>query len=180
MKFSDPYTNIKQMHISPGMHVADFGSGVGFYSLALADAVGHTGMVFAIDVQADHLSKLKREALHRGWDNVEVIQGDLEKPAGSGLIGSSVDRIVISNVLFQVQDPFTVATEAMRVIKPSGFVAVIDWTESFNQIGPHKDQILEPEKLIKVFETVGFEVVTRLDSGSHHYGYLFRPKSHIG
>lgn len=174
MMFADPESNIKQMGVTKGMSVADFGSGVGFYSLALGRAVGPSGMVYAIDIQPEHLSKLKKEAMHRGWNNIEVIHGDLEMPAGSGLIGSSVDRIIISNVLFQVSDPFVVAEEAKRILKPSGMIAVIDWTESFNQIGPHKDNVIDAEKMIKVFESVGFAVVSRLDAGSHHYGYLFK------
>lgn len=177
MKFSDPFSNIVQMNVLPGMQVADFGSGVGFYSLALAQEVGKQGTVYAIDIQTDHLSKLKREAHHRGYDNIETIHGDLERIGGSGLIQGTIDRIVISNVLFQVDDPSIVAKEALRILKPSGCVAVIDWMESYNQIGPHPDRIILPTQVIQIFESVGFKMVSRLDSGAHHYGYLFKRAS---
>lgn len=176
MKFSDPYANIAQMNILPGMHIADFGSGVGFYSLALAELIGAHGVIYAIDIQTEHLSKLKREAHHRGYRTIEIIQGDLEKPAGSGLIAGTIDRVIISNILFQVDDPYQLALEAKRVLKPSGRVAVIDWVESFNQIGPHPDRILLPKQIIELFEKAGFEMVSRLDTGTHHYGYLFKHK----
>lgn len=174
MKFSDPESNISQMRISEGMHVADFGCGVGFYSLAVARRVGPYGRVFSIDIQAEHLSKLRKEATHRGLKNIEVIYGDLEHPAGSGLVQASVDRVIVSNILFQAQDMYMIAQEVKRVLKPSGLVGVIDWSESFNQIGPHPDHIVDAEKVRKVFESVGFEMVSRLDAGSHHYGFLFR------
>lgn len=177
MKFSDPYTNIKQMHINKGMHVADFGAGVGFYSLALAQEVGPTGMVYAIDVQADHLTKLKKEAMHRGWSNIDIVHGDLEAPGGSGLMGASIDRIVISNVLFQVEDPFILVREAKRILRPSGMIAVIDWSESYNRVGPDEEMVVDADRIIKMFATEGFEVATALDAGSHHYGYLFKRKS---
>lgn len=175
MKFSDPYSNIEQLRVYEGMHVADFGSSVGFYSLALAKKVGPYGKVYAIDIQGEHLAKLKNEAIHRGCNNIEVIQGNLENPSGSGLLAGSMDRIVISNVLFQVDDMFMIAEEARRVIKPSGLIAVIDWVESFNQIGPHEDHIVSSEEVRKVFEASGFEFVSRLDAGSHHYGFIFKP-----
>ncbi len=174
VKFSDPESNIKQMNISEGMDVADFGCGVGFYSLALAKRVGPYGHIYAIDIQPEHLSKLKKEAVHRGYDNVEIIRGNLEAPGGSGLLAHSVDRVVISNVLFQVDDMFLVAEEARRIIKPSGLVGVIDWTESFKQVGPHPDHVVDADRIKKVFELTGFQLVSRLDAGSHHYGFLFK------
>lgn len=175
MKFSDPYSNIEQLQVHEGMQVADFGSGVGFYSLVLAKKVGPYGKVYAIDIQGDHLAKLKREAGHRGYTNVEVIQSNLENPDGSGLLSASIDRLVISNLLFQVDDIYMVAEEARRVIKPSGLIAVIDWSESFNQIGPHPDHVVAPNKIRQAFEGSGFDFVSRLDAGSHHYGFIFKP-----
>lgn len=177
MKFSDPYSNIVQMNILPGMQVADFGSGIGFYSLGIAKVLDGKGAVYAIDIQSDHLSKLKKEATHRGYENLEIIHSDLEKLNGSGLLGGTIDRVVVSNVLFQVHDPSVIAKEVYRVLKPSGLVAVIDWVESFNQIGPHANQIHPSLKIIDIFEKAGFEIMTRLDSGSHHYGYIFKRKS---
>lgn len=162
------------MDVRPGMSIADFGSGVGFYSLAVAKKVGPEGRVYAIDIHPDYLSKLKKEAIHRHLDNIETIRGDLESPAGSGLLGASVDRVIVSNILFQADDHKAVAIEAKRVLKPSGLAAVIDWSESFNQIGPHRDHIIVGEKVQRVFLEAGFELVSRLDAGSHHYGFLFR------
>lgn len=174
MKFSDPESNIKQMNISAGMNIADFGCGVGFYALSLAKLTGPKGKVYAIDIQSEHLSKLKSEASHRGLKNIEIIHGDLEAPSGSGLIKASVDRVIISNILFQIDDVFAIAEEAKRVLKPSGMVAVIDWAESYKQIGPHKDRIINHTHVKNIFEATGFEFVSRLDSGSHHYGFLFK------
>lgn len=184
MKFSDPESNIAQMKIAEGMHVADFGCGVGFYSLALAQIVGKHGKIYAVDIQPLHLSKLKAEAAHRSLKNIEIIHGDLESPSGSGLLAASADRIIVSNVLFQVDDIFLIAEEVKRVLKPSGLAAVIDWAESSNrissqanpsvQIGPHKDKIVKHDHVRKVFEATGFELVSRLDSGTHHYGFLFK------
>lgn len=162
------------MNIAEGMHVADFGCGVGFYSLALAKRVGPYGYVYAIDIQSDHLQKLKKEAIHRGYKNIETIKGNLEMPGGSGLLAHTVDRVIVSNILFQVDDMFLVAEEAKRILKPSGLVGVIDWTESFKQVGPHPDHVVDPERVKKVFELAGFELVSRLDTGSHHYGFLFK------
>ena len=171
--FSDPDKVIKEMFVGEGMTVTDFGSGVGFYTIPLARRVGPYGRVFAIDVMGDFLRKIKNEAARAGLNNVEVIQGDLESVSGSGLLTASVDRIIIANTLFQTEQPLQVVLEAKRIIKHSGKVAVIDWQESFNQVGPHKDHILTKDDVRKLFEENGFEFESFIDAGEHHYGMLY-------
>ncbi len=171
--FSDPDKVIKEMFVAEGMTVADFGSGVGFYTIPLSRRVGPYGRVFAIDAMGDFLRKLKNEAVRAGLNNVEVIQGDLESNGGSGLLTASVDRIVIANTLFQLENPLQVVLEAKRIIKHSGKVAVIDWEDSFGQIGPHKDHIITKEETRDLFEKNGFSFESFIDAGEHHYGMLY-------
>lgn len=171
--FSDPDKVIKEMFVAEGMTVADFGSGVGFYTIPLSRRVGPYGRVFAIDAMGDFLRKLKNEAVRAGLNNVEVIQGDLESNGGSGLLTASVDRIVIANTLFQSENPLQVVLEAKRIIKHSGKVAVIDWEDSFGQIGPHKDHIITKEETRNLFEKNGFSFESFIDAGEHHYGMLY-------
>jgi ubiquinone/menaquinone biosynthesis C-methylase UbiE len=171
--FSDPDKIIKEMFVSEGMTVADFGSGVGFYTIPLARRVGPYGRVFAVDVMGDFLRKLKNEAVRSGLNNVEVIQGDLESINGSGLLTASLDRVIIANTLFQSDHPLNVVLEAKRVIKYSGKVAVIDWEDSFSQIGPHKDHLVTKEETRELFEKNGFTFESFIDAGQHHYGMLY-------
>jgi ubiquinone/menaquinone biosynthesis C-methylase UbiE len=171
--FSDPDKVIKEMFVSEGMTVADFGSGVGFYTIPLARRVGPYGRVFAVDVMGDFLRKLKNEAVRSGLNNVEVIQGDLESINGSGLLTASLDRVIIANTLFQSDHPLNVVLEAKRVIKYSGKVAVIDWEDSFSQIGPHKDHLVTKEETRELFEKNGFTFESFIDAGQHHYGMLY-------
>jgi ubiquinone/menaquinone biosynthesis C-methylase UbiE len=175
--FADPQSIISQCNVESGMSVADFGAGVGFYALRLSHVVGVDGMVYAIDILPDHISKIRKEAEHRGLRNIEVILANVERPQGSALLAGSMDRVFISNILFQCDHPERVAEEAKRVLKPSGRVVVIDWNESYNQIGPHSDHIINEHDVHKAFEATGFEVDQRLDAGSHHYGFLYKLKT---
>lgn len=171
--FSEPGKVISQLYVAEGMTVADFGAGAGFYVLPLARKVGPYGRVFAIDVQAEHLRKIKNECVKEGMNQVEVIMGDLESPKGSGLVSASVDRIVIANVLFQSENPAAVVKEAKRVLKHNGKIAVVEWVESYNQIGPHPNHILSQEEARGLFEAEGFVLESFIDAGSHHYGLLY-------
>ncbi len=171
--FSDPDKVIKEMFVAEGMTVADFGSGVGFYAIPLARRVGPYGRVFAVDAMGEFLRKLKNEAVRAGFNNIEVIQGDLEVIGGSGLLTASVDRIIIANTLFQTDIPLQVVLEAKRIIKHSGKVAVIDWQDSFGQIGPHADHVITKEETRELFEKNGFTFESFIDAGEHHYGMLY-------
>lgn len=161
------------MFVAEGMTVADFGSGAGFYTLVLARKVGPYGRVFAIDIQPDFLRKIKNEATHEGLKNIDVIQGDLNMARGSGLVSASVDRIVIANTLFTLENIDAVVSEAKRVLKHDGKIAVIDWNESYGQIGPHKDHVVTKDEARESFEKAGFHLESFLDAGSHHYGMLY-------
>lgn len=171
--FSDPDSVIKQSYVAEGMTVADFGAGIGFYALALAKKVGEYGRVFAIDVLPDHLRKLSNEAARAGLNNLELIQSDLETEKGSGLLTASVDRIIIANILFQADHPEIIVKEAKRILKGNGKVAVIDWIDSFNQVGPHPEHIITKDEARKHFEDAGFHLESFIDAGSHHYGMLY-------
>jgi ubiquinone/menaquinone biosynthesis C-methylase UbiE len=172
--FSDPKKNIVEMQIGEGMTVADFGSGAGFYSFALAERVGQYGKVYAIDVMDELLGKIKREAEHRGLKQIDFIHADLEARNSSGLANASVDRVVITNVLFQVEDPASIAKEAKRILKRNGRIAVIEWVESFKMTGPHPDHVMNEKETIEVFTNEGLIVDKKFDAGSHHYGLLFK------
>jgi ubiquinone/menaquinone biosynthesis C-methylase UbiE len=171
--FSDPGKIIQQLHVGEGMTVADFGAGIGFYSLQLSRRVGPYGKVFAIDVEAEHLRRIKNEAVKQGMDQLEVIQGNLEAPKGSGILSASVDRIIIANILFQSENPEAVVIEARRILKHTGKLAVVEWSDSFSQVGPHPDHVLKKEDTQVLFESKGFVLEGFIDAGSHHYGLLY-------
>lgn len=171
--FADPEKIVSQIFLTEGMTVADFGAGIGFYSNILARKVGPYGKVFAVDVEKDHLKKIKNEAVRAGFENIEVVCGDLEMPSGSGIMAATVDRVLISNTLFQSAYPENIVKEAKRVLKHNGKIAVVDWSDSFSQLGPYEDHVLTHDESRKIFEKNGFKLEAYIDAGSHHYGMLF-------
>ncbi|MCK5060079.1 MAG: methyltransferase domain-containing protein [Candidatus Pacebacteria bacterium] len=172
--FSDPEKNVANFGLMPGMRVADLGSGSGFYSLAAGKIVGEKGRVYAVDVQKDLLAKLKNEAENIYKKNIETIWGNIEKPGGSGLHDNFVDAVFLSNVLFQTPDKAGLVKEARRILKPKGRVLVIDWTSSFENMGPTPENVLTSERAQEIFEEIGFALDRRMPAGAHHYGLIFK------
>ena len=172
--FLNPLHNVEQFGIMEGMHVADFGAGSGFYTIACAKKVGDAGKVYAVDIQKELLLKIKDEARKQNLDNVEIIWGDLDKEGGSKLSSASIDAVIISNVLFQAEDKASFAKEADRVLKPKGRILLVDWLNSFGNLGPTSEMIFSKEEARKIFEENGFSFDREIDAGAHHYGMVFK------
>jgi ubiquinone/menaquinone biosynthesis C-methylase UbiE len=144
----------------------------------MAKRMENAGHVYAIDVQQDLLRRTKNDAHKHGYKNVEIIWSDLEKPGGSTLADRYLDLVLISNLLFQVEEKLTVLKEAWRILKPRGRLAVIDWSESFGGMGPIKKEVVKKEKALALTKSAGFELLKEFKAGAHHYGLIFRPVAH--
>ena len=172
--FSDPKKNVKKLGFREGMKVADFGSGSGAYTIALTQVVGVTGTVYAVDIQKDLLTRTQNSAQQQGYENVEVVWGDIETPHGVKLKDELLDGVVLSNTLFQVDDKINTLKEAWRVLKPGGILAVIDWSDSYGGVGPVPEAIVTPAEITVICTDNGFAVQREFDAGEHHYGLLFK------
>lgn len=172
--FAHPVRNVAGIGITPGMKVADFGSGSGAYALAIAGALGGSGHAYAIDVQRDLLQRIKNEAHKRGFKNVEVVWGDLERPGGSKIAEGALDVVLVSNLLFQVAEKGVILEEALRIVKPHGRVVIIDWVDSFRGTGPRPEDVVEKETALSLAEKSGLKLEKEFSAGAHHYGLIFR------
>lgn len=172
--FSDPIKNIEQCGIQAGMEIADFGSGSGHYSLAAAKALISTGRVYAIDIQQDLLTKLKNTATREGLYNIEVVWGNIEKPNGTKLKDNSIDLVLLSNIMFQVENKDGVIKEVKRVLRGGGRALVVDWTDSFGNMGPHPEVVFKKNDAMNSFSKYGFHLDREILAGAHHYGLIFK------
>jgi ubiquinone/menaquinone biosynthesis C-methylase UbiE len=177
--FAHPPRNIGALGVEPGMIVADFGSGSGAYVHLIAERLAHAGRVYAIDVQQDLLRRIKNESHKRGYANVETVWGDLERSHGSKIAANHTDRVLISNLLFQLEDKDIPLREAFRILKPNGLLAVIDWSESFGGLGPQKKDVVKKESAVKHITAAGFVMVHEFEAGAHHYGLLAKKPAHV-
>lgn len=172
--FAAPEQNIAQFGLGEGMSVADLGAGSGHYTLAAAKKVGESGHVYAIEVQKDLLTRIKNLAKTERAHNVEVIWGDVETKGGTKLKDDSLDAVIISNILFQVESKAGLIEEAFRILKPKGRALIIDWSDSYGGMGPQADDIVSPEQARRVCEEVGFSFEKELSVGANHFGFIVK------
>jgi len=108
-----------------GQHVADLGSGPGFSALDLAQLVGPSGRVTALDKASPYLEFLHGEAKRRRVTNIETVEADmtkldaLEKP-----LDGAFCRFFLA---FLVADLERVLRSIHRSLKPGGVFAAMEY-----------------------------------------------------
>lgn len=120
--------------LPPGARVADLGSGGGYFTFRLAEAVGPEGRVFAVDVDADLLEYVESEAKARGYRNVEVIQALADDPR---LPADGVDLLFTCNTYHHLQDRGSYFERLKPRLRPGGRIAVIDHRPGSWFMGSH-------------------------------------------
>jgi ubiquinone/menaquinone biosynthesis C-methylase UbiE len=168
--FSDPSVNLSKLGLNDGMKVVDLGAGSGFYSIAAAHIVGSSGRVYAVDVQKNLLDRIRNNGITEGLRNIEVVWGNAEKIGGTKLREAVADRVIASNILFQIEKPDDFALEIKRLLKPGGKVMIIDWS-GISPISPKV--IFSPMRAQTLFEKSGFRLEQSFGAGDHHYGLIF-------
>ena len=170
MAFVNPAEVIHLFDLKEGSTFADFGSGSGAYVLAAAPFVGQTGIVYAIDIQKDLLLRLKQSVADSGQENVKFLWCDFEKLGATQLPNNSLDAITISNTLFQLEDSAGALREAHRVLKTTGKLYIIDWSESYKGMGPEKELIVTKSAALDLLTLTDFVLESEFSPGEHHYG----------
>ena len=171
--FLEPRTTLDSWDIRPGEAIADFGCGAGFFSVVLGQRAGPKGTVYAIDVRQEALDVTRAKAKIFQLSNIHFVRADLESPRGSGIANQGVDKVLITNVLFQEEDKDAILQEAHRILKDDGSLLVIEWDPETPVAKPKLPTIISKKEAERAITQIGFRLQKECSAGSHHYGLVF-------
>ncbi len=173
--FLNPSRIVESLPFEEGMQIAEFGSGTGMFSLAIAQKVGRDGKVYALDVQKETLEALGAKARAEGIFNIETVWADLEKQGSTKIPDGALDMVFLPNILFQSQKKAEILKEAHRITKQGGTVVIIDWIPGKEIFGTSMGWLETPEKMQDIAKNAGLTFADVLQTGSaYHYGLLFK------
>lgn len=109
---------------SPGDELLDIGCGPGLTTLDLADRVGPSGRVRAVDASPRMLEVLGTESSRRGRQNILGIKADVERLPDDL---DPVDGVFARWVLCFLREPEAVIEAAARVLRRGGRFVVMDY-----------------------------------------------------
>ena len=161
---------LHHLDLEESMVAAEFGCGTADFALAMAKIL-NKGRVYALDIQEEKLQMVKNKMLLQKISHIETILCDLEKTGGSGLKNSSLDAVLIPNILFQTEDRYAIMKEAERTLKPGGQILVIDRLKpALRNLG---ENLVTPEEVKKIGRGLGFWMKKEFAAGDYHYALLF-------
>jgi ubiquinone/menaquinone biosynthesis C-methylase UbiE len=145
--------------LAPGQRVVDVGAGTGYFARPMAVAVGPTGWVAAVDLQAEMLSLLKDKPELQGAAVITPVLGAAQK---TSLPARSFDLVFLANVWHELDDAAAVLAEARRLLAPKGRVAILDWrTDVAKEPGPPMEHRVSEEAALAAVKAAGFTASSR-------------------
>lgn len=120
---------------APGGIWADFGSGAGAFTLALAELLGPDAVIHSIDRDAGALRAQEREMSRRYPDvAVHYHAADYCTP----LVLPQLDGLVAANTLHFHRDPASVVRLFRRYLRPGGRMLIVEYNiDQSNYAVPH-------------------------------------------
>jgi ubiquinone/menaquinone biosynthesis C-methylase UbiE len=133
LKWLPPSDVMAALDIHSGMAVVDVGAGTGYFSIPIADWLGASGVLYAVDLQLEMLELLKKKLPHgkkkRNLCKIELLQG---KADCVPLHDRSADLVLLANIWHELDSPEAVLREARRLLRPGGRLAILDWRAEFS------------------------------------------------
>ncbi len=165
-KWQHPEQVIQVLEIQPGQHIADLGSGSGYFTFRFADAVGPAGKVYAVDVDQEMNKYLEKQAGKRGCQNIEVVLAQHHDPL---IPKDGVDLIFTCNTYHHIKDRVAYFSNIRKYLRPGGRVAIIDFSGKgwFQKIFPH---FTASAVIKKEMESAGYHL-------QHEFDFL--PRQHF-
>ncbi len=108
--------------VAEGRTVLDYGCGRGGFAIAAARIVGANGKVYALDVDANALKALRRDAGHAGLHNIRTALPSKSDPPAAAVPGP-MDVILLYDVLQLVDDKRPLLRALARMLKPDGVLS---------------------------------------------------------
>ncbi len=166
--FLNPNKVLNNLALREDMVAVDFGCGSGGWVIPLAKRL-EEGKVYAVDILEEPLSVLQSRAKLEKLSNIETIRANVE--GGTSLASNSVDLVLITNLLFQIEDKKAVFSEAKRILKKGGEILVVDWLPKV-PLGPKKGRV-SIDSVKKMAKDIKLKLKKEFTAGACHYGLVF-------
>jgi ubiquinone/menaquinone biosynthesis C-methylase UbiE len=161
-----PEKTLRQFGLREGMTFIDIGAGTGFFSRAASNIVDNKGTVYAADISSEMLDAFRRFSVP---NNVQLLQSnEYEVPVPT----AQADIVLFAFVLHESEDVPRFLKEAMRLMKPDGRIAVIEWKKQEEEHGPSIKERLSKNELLS--QCKGFTLLSSAYLNPSHYSCILQ------
>ena len=168
----------RELNLQEGVSFLDVACGRGLYCLSAAEIIGEKGRVIGVDLWEEGIEILKAAANEKSAANITALVSDAGKQIP--VDNDSMDVCLMATVLHDfVADKIDqqVLPEIVRVFKPGGVLAVMEFKKTDGPPGPPRHIRLSPEEVDDLLTPFGFKKEHFADVGPHNYLSLHKINS---
>jgi len=166
-----PERVIEALNLKSGQAVADLGAGTGYFTVHLAQAVGETGTVYALEVEPTLVDHLRQRAELEGLPQVSPVLASKDTPR---LPRGSVDLILVVDTFHHLDHRADYLPKLAAALTPRGRLVVIDWKKEPLPEGPPLDHKLARDEVVAEVTAAGFELAESPEFLPYQYFLIFR------
>jgi ubiquinone/menaquinone biosynthesis C-methylase UbiE len=158
---------VEALGVTPGMKVADVGSGSGLFTRPIAKASA-PGAVYAVDIDEALLNIVARSAKEAGLSNVRTVLG----AAGDPNLPEPVDLVFVCDALHHIANQGTYLKTLRKYLAPGGRVAIIDFRDKWP--GGHESMAYSMAQFETWMKAAGYSRVASHDWLENSYFVIYR------
>lgn len=165
--FQNPDSILSEIGVKSGQIVADIGCGTGFFSLPLANRVGKSGKVYALDTSRTMIKELRKRSKH-----LQQMEAVHSRESTFPIEDDTVDLVLLVNMIHEVEDWRRFLKEVHRVLNRSGKICVIDWKKKKMEMGPPLKVRFTKKRLAEMLRQSGYGRIRALSPLPFHNGLI--------
>ena len=151
-----PEQVIDALDLQKGDRVAEIGAGDGYWLSWLAEAVGPSGRIYAVEVEEEKVNELRQTVLDEGLENVVVVFGEYSDPK---LPDGEIDLAMTCLTYHHIEERTAYFRNLQVDLAPGGRVAHLDdrtdtpapfrWLQSAGHSS-------DPDEVVREMEAAGY------------------------
>ena len=161
---------LKHLGLHPGSTLLDIGAGTGYFAVPAAAELAPDGKVIAADVSKEMLSTLKERSADEPGRIECLLSGTNHLP----LADDVADVILLAFVYHEMDNRKAWLEEIMRLLKPEGRAAIVEWDVVPSPGGPPQDERLPASEVLHLASECGFLTEEKVQLTPYHYLCILR------
>jgi SAM-dependent methyltransferase len=138
---------LRPVKLPPDASAIDLGCGPGGALDLISERVGRSGHLLGVDIDSRKVARARIFAEERGLSNVKVMTANARS---TGLAGSSYDLVHTRLLLVKIHSPEQVVAEMVRLVRPGGWVAVMEPDNGLRICHPHHASLTRLSELLAI------------------------------
>lgn len=149
---------LRNMKIEATDTIADIGAGSGYHVFKMA-SMTRKGVVYAVDIQEEMLTELRKNKENKKNKNVRIIKGG-DKTVN--LKENSVDKVLMVDVYHEFNYPMEMIASIKKALRPDGKLFLIEYRGEDDRVPIKKVHKMTEEQAVKEMEAAGMKLESNI------------------